>query len=122
MKAVKAISAAIICILGSVLLLSGCSKAEKSSDIYQAGTYTADAIGFGGNVTVEVEFDSDSILSVTVVNQKETEDIAGQALEEIPEQIVEAQTSEVDAVTGATFTSNAIKNAVADCIQQATQK
>ena len=121
MKARKFLSMAVICAFSSVLLLSGCSESRGSGRAYQAGTYTASAEGYGGDVTVEVEFDNESILSVTVLSQNETESVAGQALKEIPEQIVEAQTSEVDAITSATITSDAIMTAVADCIQQATQ-
>lgn len=120
MKARKFLSMAVICAFSSVLLLSGCSESRGSGSAYQAGTYTASAEGYGGDVTVEVEFDNESILSVTVLSQNETESVAGQALKEIPEQIVEAQTSEVDAITSATITSDAIMTAVADCIQQAT--
>ena len=121
MKARKFLSMAVICAFSSVLLLSGCSESSGSGSAYQAGTYTASAEGYGGDVTVEVEFDNESILSVTILSQNETESVAGQALKEIPEQIVEAQTSEVDAITSATITSDAIMTAVADCIQQATQ-
>ena len=73
-------------------------------------------------MTVEVKFDSESILSVTILDQNETERGSDRALEEIPERIVEAQTSEVDAITSATVTSDAIKTAVTDCIRQATQE
>lgn len=73
-------------------------------------------------MTVEVKFDSESILSVTILDQNETERVSDRALEEIPERIVEAQTSEVDAITSATVKSDAIKTAVTDCIRQATQE
>ena len=73
-------------------------------------------------MTVEVKFDSESILSVTILDKNETERVSDRALEEIPERIVEAQTSEVDAITSATVTSDAIKTAVTDCIRQATQE
>ena len=77
--------------------------------------------GYAGDVTVEVEFDSEKILSVNILDHNETPSVADKALEEVPDQIVEQQTSEVDAVTSATLTSEAIKAAVADCIRQAKQ-
>ena len=122
MKAMKFLSMAAICVFGSALLFSGCSESGKSSGVYQPGTYTASAEGYGGDVTVEVKFDSESILSVTILDQNETERVSDRALEEIPERIVEAQTSEVDAITSSTVTSDAIKTAVTDCIRQATQE
>lgn len=102
--------------LCTVALLAGCgSKAER----YKEGTYTAAAKGHGGDVTVEVAFDKDAILSVNVTEQSETEWFFDLVKDTLPERIVKAQTWEVDAVTSATITSNAIKTAVKDCIAQA---
>ena len=50
-------------LVGALLLCAGCGK---SGDIYTAGVYTASAEGYSGPVTVEVEFDGSSILSVHV--------------------------------------------------------
>ena len=102
----------------AAMLLAGCTSEDG---IYQPGNYTATAAGYAGDVTVEVEFDSEKILSVTILEHNETPTVADKALEEIPGQIVEQQTSEVDAVTSATLTSEAIKTAVADCIRQGKQ-
>lgn len=120
MKTMRTFIVTMSCILGIAFGLSGCSG-EKSA-AYHPGTYTSSASGYGGDVTVEVTFDRESILCVTVLEHSETPSVADRALEEIPEQIVKAQTSDVDAVTSATITSDAVKTAVADCIQQATQE
>jgi fumarate reductase flavoprotein subunit len=105
---------------------SGTYKAEAStsiaSDVYKAGTYMSRAEGYEGSVTVEVEFDHDSIISVRVVEENETKEIGGGAIETLPGKIVEAQTYAVDAFSGATITSNAIMTAVKDCVDQATVK
>lgn len=103
----------------SLLLLTACGN---SSGTYKAGTYTATAAGYGGDVTVEVKFDRDSILSVTVTEQNETAGIGDRAVEELPDQIVQAQTWKVDAVSTATVTSDAVKTAVRDCMEQAAGK
>lgn len=86
---------------------------------YTAGTYTASAEGKNGPVEVEVAFTKDLIEKVTIVSHKETEGIADPALTRIPEEIVENQALGLDAVSGATYTSNAILAAVADCVTQA---
>ena len=86
---------------------------------YTAGTYTASAAGKNGDVTVEVVFSDTAIESVTVTDQAETEGIADPALERIPAAVVDGQTLAVDAVAGATITSEAILTAVADCVTQA---
>lgn len=103
-------------LVGALLLCAGCGK---SGDIYTAGVYTASAEGYSGPVTVEVEFDGSSILSVHVLSHSETVNISDRAIDELPSQIVEAQTWDVDAVSSATFTSDAIREAVRDCLAQA---
>ena len=106
-------------VLCMIAPLAGCSG---SSGIYQAGTYTASAEGYGGDVSVEVEFNKDSIVSVTVTDQNETVGIGDRAIEELPSKMVETQTWEVDGITSATVTGDAIKSAVKDCINQAESK
>jgi fumarate reductase flavoprotein subunit len=108
--------AGIACLL---VILSGCSKPPG---IYKAGSYTATMDGYGGGITVEVEFDGNSILSVKVVEENETKEFGTTAISTLPGSIVEAQTYDVAAVSSATVTSEAIKAAVKDCIEQALVK
>ena len=58
-------------------------------------------------------------MSVHVLSHSETVNISDRAIDELPSQIVEAQTWDVDAVSSATFTSDAIREAVRDCFAQA---
>ena len=81
-----------------------------------SGPLTGTADGFMGPITVEVTMDGDTITGVTVVSNSETPSIAGNALEQIPEAIVAANSADVDIVAGATFTSNGIINAVKNAI------
>jgi len=85
----------------------------------KSGTYTATATGRNGDVTVSVTFADGRIADVKVLNQSETAGISDNALQQIPSAIVSGQTVSVDAVSGATATSEAIVNAVKDCIRQA---
>lgn len=98
---------------------SGESQNISANAGYQAGTYSAQAKGNNGDVKVEVEFSEDAIVKVTVTEHQETAGLSDPAIEKIPERIVEGQTLNVDAVSGATNTSNAILEAVADCVNQA---
>ena len=86
------------------------------------GTYTADAMGLFGNVTVEVTFANGAIASAKVLAHNETPDIGGVAAEKLPGEIVKHQSVLVDSMAGATFTSNAIKSAVKECITKAGGK
>ena len=84
------------------------------------GTYTASASGYQGGVTVEVTIDETSITDITISELTDHPDtVAGLAAEKIPADILENQSVNVDSVTGATFTSMAIKKAVTDCLEQA---
>lgn len=85
------------------------------------GDYTATVDGQEGPMTVNVTVSGGKISAVTVESHNETPTIAGAALESVPAAIVAANDVSVDAVTGATLTSNRILNAVAQCLEQAAQ-
>jgi fumarate reductase flavoprotein subunit len=109
----------------TLLLVSGCSKQanrENTAIIYRAGTYRAGAEGYGGALTVEVDFSGNSILAVRITDHTETPWIGSQAIDSLPDIITEDQGWDVAVVTGATITSEAIKLAVKDCIEQAAVK
>lgn len=96
--------------------LVGCSSGEA---VYTAGTYTGTAEGFGGTVTVTITTSTSEITDVTAEGPNETESVGGAALEDLAAQILEAQSSEIDGVSGATLTSEGIMAAAADAIEQA---
>lgn len=92
------------------------------SATYTAGTYSASSKGHEADVTVTAEFDDSSITSVTVDASGETETIGAAAAADLESQFLEAQSAEIDGVTGATETSNAAKRAMQDVIDQAQGK
>ena len=101
------------------MLLSVAAVSASAETAFVAGTYTASAKGNNGDVTVEVTFDAEKIVKVEVVSHSETAGLSDPAIEQIPAKIVAGNTLSVDAVSGATMTSNAILAAVADCVAQA---
>jgi fumarate reductase flavoprotein subunit len=74
----------------------------------------------GGYMTIEVTFSSDKIESFEVLSHTETPNIGTLAIERVIPAMLEAQSAEVDGVTGATITSNALKDALNEAIRQAT--
>ncbi len=88
----------------------------KDSEIPEtAVTLTGTADGRNGPITVEVITDNEKIYRITVVNQTETEGIGSEAVKQIPARVFEAQNvSAPDAVSGATISSEGIRNAIAD--------
>ncbi len=85
----------------------------------KAGTYTGTGKGKNGDVKVQVTFTAEGISEVKVISHAETEGLSDTPIERIPVQIVENQSVAVDTVAGATYTRNAIIEAVKDCIVQA---
>ncbi len=86
---------------------------------YTAGTYTGAAPGLGGEITVEVTFSDSAIEKVEIVNHSETPGISDPAIKDIPQSIVQHQSLGLDAISGATITSQAILEAVANTVEQA---
>ena len=89
-------------------LVPACSKGN---------TYTGTAKGKNGDVTVQVVYEDNTIKSVTVTEQQETEGIADPALEQVPQEMVDANSVNVDTVSGATITSNAIIEAATNALE-----
>ena len=92
---------------------------NKSEKNIKDGTYTAEVEGYQSSLTVEVTFSNGSIASVEVVDSNETKTWADSALQYIPKYIHDEQSLNVDTITGATVTSNAIISAVEKTIKDA---
>lgn len=110
------------CLLVLMLMasLSACTKNEaENSSAYQAGKYTAETEGHNGSVKVEVEFSDTAIVSVKTVEHEETAGLGDKAIEKLSADIVSNQSLKLDAVSGATVSSNALLSAVEDCVKQA---
>ena len=83
------------------------------------GTYTGEGKGRNGTITVEVTVKAGKLDAVKVVKHTETVGISDAAVTDFPKAIVAAQSTAVDAVAGATMTSEGIRAAVAQAIQKA---
>lgn len=84
------------------------------------GTYTIEIDGYADEpMVVDVTLTENSIESIEVVSHAETDGIGTNAIEELPDTIVDTQSLSVDAVSGATVTSNAIIEAVREAISEA---
>lgn len=99
-------------------------KEESKAESYDMsglkdGSYEATVDGQNGEMTVQVVVEDGKIKEVNVVSNHETENIAAPALEKIPAAMVEANSPDVDSVTGATLTSGRIREAVKQCLDQA---
>jgi len=84
------------------------------------GTYTQEVTGYHGDMTVTTDIGaSGEIENVAVGDNSETEGVGSVAIENIPTEIIENQSLDVDVVSGATITSDAIISGVAGALTEA---
>ena len=97
--------------------------ANADKDIYEnkEKTLTGSAQGYGGEVTVKVIVNGEDIVSVEAVGKDETEGVGSLAIDELPDKIAQANSTEVDNVSGATRTSEGIKQAVNNALKDNIQ-
>lgn len=86
------------------------------------GLYQKTAPGHNGDIKVSVSLSSGKITDIEVIEHQETALLSDNALNLIPQKILENQSTEVDAVTGATFTSQGITSAVRKALIEAGAK
>lgn len=108
-----------VCMLLSLVACQANPSDDNEKSLYTPGSYVGIGTGMGGEVCVEVVFDENSILEVNVKNNAETPLISEEALTRIPQDIVEYQSLNVETVTGATISSQAVITAVKEAVKQA---
>ena len=82
------------------------------------GVYNGSASGYGGEIRVKVTVSNGKISDIKVESHSETPEYYDRCSGIIPN-IISSQSTNVDGVSGATFTSNGIKAAVADALKSA---
>ena len=97
---------------------SSSTAASTGEAIYTPGTYTGTAAGIG-EVKVTMTFSETAITDVVIDASNETESIGGVAAPTLKDALMAAQSTEIDNISGATVTTNAVKKAAASCIEQA---
>ena len=97
---------------------SSSTAASTGEAIYTPSTYTGTATGIG-EVKVTMTFSETAITDVVIDASNETESIGGVAAPTLKDALMAAQSTEIDNISGATITTNAVKKAAASCIEQA---
>ena len=97
---------------------SSSTAASTGEAIYTPGTYTGTATGIG-EVKVTMTFSETAITDVVIDASNEAESIGGVAAPTLKDALMAAQSTEIDNISGATITTNAVKKAAASCIEQA---
>lgn len=92
---------------------------DDSENVYKDGTYTGSAQGFGGAITVQVTLANDEITDIQVTGAPGEDSAYLSQAEGVVSSIISAQSTDVDTVSGATFSSTGIINAVVDALGKA---
>ena len=94
-------------------------ESDASENVYRDGTYTGSAQGFGGAITVQVTLANDEITDIQVTSAPGEDSAYLSQGEGVISSIISAQSTDVDTVSGATFSSTGIINAVVDALGKA---
>lgn len=96
-------------------------QSEHSSDGYLDGRYAGSGTGFGGTISVEVTVSGGAISDIAVVSADGEDTAYLNKAKQILDDILTAQTAQVDTVSGATFSSSGIREAVSEALTGAVK-
>lgn len=95
------------------------SDSEDGDYYYKDGTYTGDAQGYGGNIQVQITLKADELTDIQILSASGEDSAYLSQAESVISSILSAQSTDVDTVSGATFSSTGIINAVIDALGKA---
>lgn len=88
---------------------------------YKDGTYTGEADGFGGTIQVEVKIEKSKIAEINVISAEKEDGAYLSMAKDIIPKIIDAQSADIDTISGATFSSTGIKNASKQALEKAVK-
>ena len=95
------------------------AASEAAEAEYVDGTYDGEADGFGGTIAVEVTVEGGQITDLAIISADGEDSAYLSNAEAIIPKIIEAQSVDVDTISGATFSSTGIRNAAQEAIEKA---
>lgn len=101
------------------LMQSAAADGAGGAAGYADGTYSGEAQGFGGPVAVDVTVSGGAITDITITSAEHEDGAYLSMAEDIIPAIIESQSADVDTISGATFSSTGIKDAVAQALEKA---
>ena len=92
---------------------------DSSDNVYKNGTFEGSGTGYGGTITVQVTLQDDTITDVSVTSAPGEDSAYLAQGENVINSIISEQSTDVDTVSGATFSSTGILEAVNDALTKA---
>ncbi|MDR2098032.1 MAG: FMN-binding protein [Spirochaetaceae bacterium] len=108
-------------VCGAAFVFAACLS-FNSMAVFKAGEWEGFGEGYNGTIHVLVETDSTSILDIKVLRNDDDPLIGGGAIDELKEFVLETDSTDVDAVSGATQSSEGFIEAVEDALSKARLK
>ena len=97
----------------AVALLCCCSSRQKTEN---GAVYEGEAMGYRGIIRVRVGMENGIITEITVLESHEDRAVGGAAIEELTDMVMMYNSTEIDAVSGATETSKGFLEAIENAI------
>ncbi|MDR3147718.1 MAG: FMN-binding protein [Treponema sp.] len=112
---------ALILALGYPLLTAGCAGREYRTGpgLYRDGLWEGSGRGYGGQIRVQLRIASGLIQEIRIIAHNEDTFSGGEAMEELLEQVLDYQSTDLDAVSGATQSGTGFLAAVQDALDRA---
>ena len=108
--------------LAALLLVQGCLGSGFIREaVYAPGVYEGSGRGYRGPVHVRVQISPAGIEDITISGHRDSAFPGGAAMEELLEAVLETGSTDLDAVSGATFSSRGFLEAVEDALERARQ-
>lgn len=106
----------------SVILVTSLASCKSQNIRYKNGSYEGSAQGHIGLIKVKIVIDKYKIKEIIILEQQETPILAEIVYKKIPPKVIESNSSEVEVVAGATYTSKSLINAIKDGLDKAKIK
>ena len=108
----------LIALVTLVINLMPATAGVKDSEVPESALHlTGVGAGRNGDITVEVVADESMLYQIKILDQNETQNIGSVAVDQLPARIFQAQSLKVDAISGATLSSDGIKAAVLNALE-----
>jgi uncharacterized protein with FMN-binding domain len=98
-----------------VVLITGCAVFAGRT-VQNEHVHKGSAMGYRGIIQVEVHISAGAITEITIVDSMEDRFVGGSAIEELIDIVIENNSTDVDAISGATVTSKGFLSAVNNAI------
>lgn len=99
-----------------VIVLAGCTSDDYK---YEDGSYIGEAEGHHGIIQVKVTIEKNRISEINILKEQEIPGLKEIVYKKVPKKMIKYNTWKVDGISGATLTSNGLKEAVKVAIEDA---